>query len=784
MPGAKVDNETQESAGKKKWIRASTVFLVLSLLMAIGGGLVLAIDREVPPLIAYIKKADIPEPGWLGLFLLVSGLFLANLIRMLQIWRRLKEVLRTTPSKRNKDQRAIAHNGFRELFVYLFAALSSLTAIVYLSAGGFLPWKDLGLDGVGQSHIRSGHVAVLLSVLLLALIPPTSGFFLQVRLETSEIARRKLLRDDVISPASFWLSALLIGGIVALAAWAGRVSSLPEDASLVINLCVMFGVVATFVGFIFIPHIARYINGISIRSADSPQYAGASVFPLAAPAKMASHVDSILVRLIAPLTGATQKGPGIPHTFVLLTLLPLTALGFVLAPPYGLLPISIGALMIIALGRRWAWIEEDRETASRLLKTDSPEIQVGFDNDLKDEALLGYAMLFIFVPLALYQINGSAGVFEIKEAENPFIAWLAFFGAELAKAVPFVDWWEIYNVDLNSPVEGVLVSVGDQQTTAPLAKHLTFAARAMVDLVIMAALLQAIGIWQRTRTQKHLFEIGHVNHFDPFSEQDFFENAFASGAQAPKPDFAEKIRKHINARRDLKLPGEPYNPERLADLLKSENQDIQRTALWMVKEYQILTGTPKEKLKQLRSQWLNISFPQLSAAGTPDSRKRLLDEKYKFEQLIAEFSDIRSEIRKDDVGLLLALLEDVYQIPEFAFSQLETVWLLGQLPSEYAFLGLAAHVLPDDQHDWRGRIVQKFGRLPRLRFSQAPLRAKVYESIEAIGLDDGLSDTIACKVLAYLDLLSDPAIEGANSSASRAAAAAARIREAKPGLNC
>ena len=147
-------------------------------------------------------------------------------------------------------------------------------------------------------------------------------------------------------------------------------------------------------------------------------------------------------------------------------------------------------------------------------------------------------------------------------------------------------------------------------------------------------------------------------------------------------------------------------------------------------------------------------------------------------------SERRAEIRKDDVGLLLGLFEDVHQIPEFSFSQIEGIWLLGQLSSEFAFLGLAAHVLPDDQHEWRGRIVQKFGRLPRLRFGQAPLRSKVYESIEQIGVNENTSQSITCKILQLLDLLSDPAIEGANASAARARQAAESIRHSKPDLAC
>jgi hypothetical protein len=774
-----VDETTTPKKAKRSFVRMTSVLIALGLLLALSGIVFLGADLEVDLLVPMDHVAEIVAPGWIGLGLLVSGLFIANMTRMAQVWGALKQAMQIAPSRRNEKQRRRVRHGFRELFAYMFFETIVATCVVYLSAEQHLPWTNLGLDGLNESDAKPLHILVLVGCLMAAIAPVCVALFLQARLGRTK--ERPLLRGDVISPASFYVGAFLFGGIVGLASWAGRVSSLPSDMSLLINLTIMFSVVAVFVAFIFIPHIARFINSLSARNPDGSAPAAAG-FPLQAPALAISYLDSVLVHIIAPLTGATQHGRGIPHGFVLLSLLPLTALGFVLAPPYGLIPIILGVLMIIALGRRWAWIEEDRETASRLLKTSSPEIQVGFDNDLKDEALLGYATLFIFVPLALYQINGSTNVFEIHEVQNPFIAWLAFFGAELAKAVPFVDWWEIYNVDLNSPVTGVTMDIGGHETTAPLAKHLTFAARAMVDLVIMAALLQAIGIWQRTRTQRHLFNIGHVNHFDPFAERDFFENATISGNKTPKPEFIKKIEKHVSAREGLKLPGEPYSPERLADLLQSENERVRDTALWMVQKYNILTGTPSEKLNQIRLQWFNLSFPQMSGSGIPAHRRRLLEEKSKFEQLISELGERRAEIRKDDVGLLLGLFEEVHQIPEFSFSQIEGVWLLGQLSSEFAFLGLAAHVLPDDQNEWRGRIVQKFGRLPRLRFGQAPLRSKVYESIEQVGLNKDTSPTITCKILQLLDLLSDPLIEGANASAARANQAAESIRTQKPDL--
>lgn len=759
--------EAREKRGFK--IQWSTVAIVIGLTIAAGGAGLLASP--------FLEETGNYKNDWLALGLLVGGLFIANMARMLQIWARLRNVIGTPASKRTVAQRAVAQRGFRELFIYAFLIVGGVTAFAFLSAQPeLLPWRNLGLTGSSTGDAISPHAIVLVGILGLSLTPLLTGFYLLAKAEEKAF-QRKVWRNDVISTPSFWVSLLIVGLIVGLAGWATTASgkgseTIGDDLTLFVTL----GVIALFVAFIFLPHIVRWIerSGNESTAADGTRTMGINIVAL--PAQVASLTDSFLVRLVAPLTGATQKGPGVPHSFVLFSLIPLTALGFILAPPYGLLPIALGMIMVIGLGRRWAWIEEDRETASRLLKTESPEIQVGFDNDLKDEALLGYASLFLLVPLALHQINGwQTDAFLIDSARegNPFFAWLKFFGAELAKAVPFVDWWEIYQVDLSPPIEA---------TDKPLGKHLTFAARAMVDLVIMAALFQAVAIWQRSRAQKKLYQIGHVNHFEPFAEREFFESAFVGAGKkaVPKQEFLEQIDKHITARENLRLPREPYNPERLADLLNSDSYAVRRTALWMVHEYKLLTGPLPEQLKQLVNHWNGLSFPQLSASKVPSERKRLLDEKRKFEQLIAEIMvEIEkgvSVVRLQETGLLIGLVENIRQVPEMSFSQIETLRLFGMLRNEYALLALAAHVIPPNEVEWRTRIQSKFGRSVNLYLGQAPMRIKVYEALETFGTNPPVTRGIHKKTLKFLRLMEN--IDGADAARARAARAADAVEDA------
>jgi hypothetical protein len=521
MPGSLVESGSEEPVEKTKpVIRTTTVLIAFGFLIALASSVLLAADRNVALLIPSEQLSAIQEPGWVGLGMLVSGLFLANMARMVQIWDRFKTASLILPAERNKIQRRVIRQGFRELFAYLYLSLISLTCVVFLSAQGvFFQPHGLGLDGLNPSTLRPANIGAALGCLFTSFIPLVSAFYLKARSEEAGIHKRTFFRDDAISVPSFWLSAAIGFGIVSLAIWAAKPDRFQSNELAVwITFGTTFAVMAMFLAFIFLPHLIRLIEMIADREllSNGTSYAGYPI--LTGPAKLTSYVDSFLVRVVAPLTGATQNGPAIPHLFVVLSVVPLTALGFALAPPFGLVPIALGMMMVIALGRRWAWIEEDRETASRLLQTESTEINIGFDNDLKDEALLGYATFFILVPLSLYQIYGwqhdafSAGA---GNTGNAFVDWLSFFGSELAKAVPFVDWWEIYRVDLPE----VFVPSDEH----PLGKHLTFASRAIVDLVIMAALVQAIGIWQRSQTQKRLYAAGQVDAFDPFTEESFFK---------------------------------------------------------------------------------------------------------------------------------------------------------------------------------------------------------------------------------------------------------------------
>ncbi|WP_148205909.1 MULTISPECIES: hypothetical protein [Hyphomonas] len=765
-----------------QWSWSATI-IVCALGLAATGAFLLA-----APFLAGADPATV-RADWLALACLITGLFTANMARMLQIWGPLATIIKKPATRRNDAERKRAHNGFRELFAYVFLALTGLTTFTFLSAQpGLLPWADLGLHGAGTADAKLAHVAALITCLALSFVPLLTSFWLHAKAE-EEAFKRSVLRDDAISAPSFWVGAAILGSIIALAGWATKVSG-NESAELASNLTlfVTLGVIALFVAFIFLPHLVRYLDQAGDKETGADKIATQGLNPIALPAQAASYLDSVLVRLIAPLTGATQKGRGVPHSFVLLSIIPLTGLGFVLAPPFGLVPIALGMLMVIALGRRWAWIEEDRETASRLLKTESPEIQVGFENDLKDEALLGYASLFLLVPLALHQTYGwQTTAFEITDASrasNLFFAWLSFFGAELAKAVPFVDWWEIYQVDLSPPIEAAADN--------PLGKHLTFAARAMVDLVIMAALLQAIGIWQRSRTQRKLYKAGQVDAFDPFLEEQFFQEGMrlTEGNFRPTDKFIKDVKEHADRAHkfgDLRLP---YNERRLTELLEHEDKEVRAGAEWMIRAYDVLAGPPEKKLSLLADKWdeaLMEHIGQEPEPGTPHPSVHAewrRDEKPRIELVVDELlgkdrETVPKRLQDSDIRNLMRLLRYCDRHAEFHYARMEILEILAQSATPAALWALVAQTCPKwpETKAWVEEVEQRFGEIVRDEkgrysppyFKRQEERATCYSALgEAALLCDEFMDGHK-SICEFLNLMKE---KDAKTTAGPAAAAA------------
>lgn len=634
---------------------------------------------------------------WLiSLTLVFGGWVMFQLARSLSRWKSIKISLSEARSSRTTLQWRSITQGFREIFLYLSVSLVSLSILIWsIRTNSFIDWTEVELFSSAAGSTQSRQSALVLSMLVLAFAPILIGSTLKARHE----AKGNLFRDDAVSSTTAYVGILLVSSMGVLAVWAGNQDS---EISSTLAFYVTFGVMLMFVTFILWPHIARLLNVHSERLDASDGKPASAGVPQSLPASALSYVDSFLVRLIAPLSGATQKGPMVPHALVLLVLGPLIAIGFFLPAPFGLMPVFLGMLIVLSLGRRWAWIEDDRETASRLLQTESEEIHIGFDNDLKDEALLGYATLFLFVPLALFQIHGwIPSLFVPAEgyANDPVRDWVGFFGSELAKAVPFVDWWEIYQIDIDRPFQPA--------SDLPLGKHLTFLARAMVDLVIMAALFQALSIWQRGRTQNRLYRSGQLDAFDPFTEREFFDRGMIkiNGVYKPKERFEEEVEAHKEARSRLGLSPSPYNERRLTEILSGgayspEQVEVLAGAKWMIETYDVLAGSSSQKLSQLLAQWQKELYKLGPETADFDSDEMLdwrRQEKLRLEALLTEIRDpdhetIPKTLELEDIQRLVQLAQICGRSIEFRYARALILEILGENPLEASFWALAAQM--------------------------------------------------------------------------------------------
>lgn len=311
-------------------------------------------------------------------------------------------------------------------------------------------------------------------------------------------------------------SALFLGAVVLLIAllvwWAASADGSQKIHALwgewvVLGLSVAFVLVATA------PVVPRLIRRIGLeRPADA-----ASRF-LNAPAdligRFLSVVDSFFVFAVASAAGANRRGAFIRYGLLLSVIGACAALGYLWEPPYAFVPIAWGFLAAFAVSRRWAWIEQDRELAMLNSKMSRANIRIGFDQNLRDEALVAFLSMFLLAPLALRQAQHAMGdaLFAMNGADiDSMRAWIDFYGTELAKAVPFVDWAEVYHVEGDTLI----------RAETPAAKHAVFLTRVLIDLVFLAALLQAISSAQRDAQQRDLFyRKGTINRLDPFTEPD------------------------------------------------------------------------------------------------------------------------------------------------------------------------------------------------------------------------------------------------------------------------
>lgn len=717
-------------------------------LLALAG--VLFWSAETTPVSPDNAKA-LAEAPWIAgaaIGIGVAGWLLFQAGRLVHIFRRQSA---TGQLKVTAERRRLM---LTEMFVWLLISLCTLAAATL--AGPEL--RTLAAMKLDEAQIA----LLLIGMMGAAFVPAALGVLHTERQVAEGRADQRILRDDAISAGSllFALFAMLFIFGVAWAAARDAFEVLGKDMGVIVTLVVMFA----FVFFIVLSSVTRGFNMFQERDSETRH---AAMLPTAPLTTLASWADSILVRILAPLTGAVQApdgrhGLGWHHLLIIGIMAPLTLLGYGLPQPWGLVPIAAAFLFALSIGRRWAWVEGDRETASRLRTTRGKDIHVGFANDLRDEALLGYAFLFVLVPLTLFQLNEMTGAFcargeevggvfscAVEADDGSLLDWIGFFGLELLKAVPLVDWVEIYGLSAQPdlmPTPNLDVS-----------KHLMFGSRVLVDFVVMAALFQAIAIFQRNQTQRKLYDSGQLDVLDPISEEDFFETGMIKATQqqfddwkalAPvdqaknpvidlgkgryftaKPNFLARVENHVSEQRAAGMPW-PYDRNRLNELVRDTRPDLQAGARWMIRKYGLLAGNPRNQVGQLADRWLHLKI----AAARDDV---IFVEKQNFEDVVKSAQTTPRDFSNTELGRLASLMIETCNRPEFAYAHIQAFKLISMLRTRNAVLLIAASVLKSEQVEadevWRTDIPGVFSlEWRKLRQAQDEMRVHAYAALEVM----------------------------------------------------
>ena len=375
------------------------------------------------------------------------------------------------------------------------------------------------------------QIAVFLSLLAVAFIPRVWNALLfarykeQDRKEREAAAAQRALKDagaqaranelegrqrdqDDAEALSALIATITVGGI-GLLAWLAAGWSQGEGLRNVVGIGIAAFVVSLFTIVIFLDWIAemrpvraaaRGLRGISRRMGWLAAFYNA--------------IDTALVRIGAHVAGTEHHKTRSRYVILGGTLGSLAIMAWQLPAPFGLIPAIMGFILAFSVSRLWSWVEEDRNLASITRFNPETPKRIGFREDFRDETLLGFIFVLILVPISLMQADSSQlfGQPLFKgEGKSDLSVWFGYFGFELAKALPVVDWADIYRLQ---PGKDLL------QPAGTIGMHAVFAARVMVDIALIASLLQAISIATRNRQQKALYAAGHITRLDELVEKE------------------------------------------------------------------------------------------------------------------------------------------------------------------------------------------------------------------------------------------------------------------------
>lgn len=446
----------------------------------------------------------------------------------------------------------------------LIACLFGAMAMLVSTGLAVLPDRiDPYLDRPTQTLV--GYVIFALA----ALVPV--AFCWTKAINDGQLARRTGA-EPKYEHVSGW-SALLLLGIVALIAmlvtWAAQSTDANRRIHAEWGTWVVVGLSIAFIAVAASPLVPRFMrrSGIDTKLAPLAKIANT---PIEWIGGGLSSIDGVLVFAVANAAGTSRSNIFVRYLVLLSVITTCAVLGYYWTAPWAFIPIVWGFVVAFSVSRRWSWIEEDRELAMLNPTLSRAYIRVGFAQNLRDEALVVFLSMFLLVPLALRQAQLHLGdqqilLFTIPNVSdvNDLGMWISFYGTELAKAVPFVDWAEVYHVEGDAPIEA----------RTEYALHAIFLTRVLIDLVFLAALLQAISSGARDAQQRDLFyKKGAIRRLDPFAEPDALRSLVRRDAKGEWESVGERFDDFPK-----------YDEDRLVELSASSDDRLARAADLLLK---------------------------------------------------------------------------------------------------------------------------------------------------------------------------------------------------------
>ncbi|MEM6899020.1 MAG: hypothetical protein AAF583_04525 [Pseudomonadota bacterium] len=368
-------------------------------------------------------------------------------------------------------------------------------------------------------HVRDWHIAL---AYILAITVPVVAYWRKAKLEGRLPTRRLNEKTDgmpvyrhISGTAAFWVLGFL-AVIVTISAWATLLETAPRISG-------WFGLIVIGLLLVLFFWFARY-SYTPGRYKQSGEMNKPGVLRILG--RAFSILDSWLVFPIANSAGMALNTPWRRYALLLSFLGPIPILSWYLPTPLAFVPLAWAFVVILGIARQWSWVEEDREIAMLNRSFETKDLRIGFRQDPRDEALISFAAMLLIIPVALRAIFLSLEPFvqyepssneSINLGQHSYWNWMSLFGTELAKAVPFVDWAEIFRVEGEPFIE--------MNAENSVYQWVIFGMRVVVDLILLGALVQAISIVSRISKQKQMFFVdGTLPRLDPFIEDAEFKH--------------------------------------------------------------------------------------------------------------------------------------------------------------------------------------------------------------------------------------------------------------------